>query len=209
MVNSLNLNNKYVDFYSAVAAIPAIALLWNAEYIVDFCGHSNVLIAAFAVYIIRFTGLSAISNPWYALLTSALECITLALAFVTLVLSMRHLWPRRLTATAQAIPVIAFFCLGKALGTIIVPLDYNRSRLFSCMAVVAAIIGSLYFILFHCYLAKRCAAKNQPPPSPAILQSHANGANNGTQNGASSSNGNYTPLRVYHDSRGRKGQFRY
>lgn len=195
--------------YFTVAALPAIVLLWNAEYIVDLCGHSNVLIAAFAVYIIRFVGLSAISDVWYALLTSTLESITLALAFVTLVLAMRHLWPRRLTATAQAIPVIAFFCLGKALGTIIVPLEFDRSRWFSYMAIASAVIGSLYFILFHCYLAKRCAAKTQPPPSPAILQSHANGTNNGTQNGASSSNGNYTPLRVYHDSRGRKGHFRY
>lgn len=193
----------------SVAAIPAIILLWKAELICDYCGHSNVLIAAFAIYILRFIGLAQIENPWYILLTSVLESVTLPLAFVTLVLSMRHLWPRRLTATAQAIPVIAFLCIGKALGPIIDSLDNNANRLFGRMAIAAAIIGSIYFILFHCYLSKRCAAKNQPPPSPAVLQSHANGANNGTQNGASNSNGNYTPLRVYHDSRGRKGHFRY
>lgn len=143
-------------------------------------------------------------------LTAALESITLPLAFVTLVLSMRHLWPRRLTATAQAIPVIAFFCLGKALGVVIVSLNSNPSRLFGRMAIAAAIIGTIYFLLYHCYLAKRCAAKTQPPPSPQILQTHANGGTpNGAQNGASNSNGSYTPLRVYHDSRGRKGHFRY
>lgn len=197
-------------FSNKVAAIPAILLLWKAEFICDYCGHSNVLIIAFAVYILRFTGLAEINNLWYIVVTAALESVTLPLAFITLVLSMRHLWPRRLTATAQAIPVIAFFCLGKALGTVIVSLDNNPNRLFGRMAIAAAIIGTIYFILYHCYLAKRCAAKTQPPPSPQILQTHANGGTqNGTQNGASNSNGSYTPLRVYHDSRGRKGHFRY
>lgn len=199
------------DFLHIVAAIPAFFLLWKAEFICDYCGHSNVLIVAFAVYILRFIGLSQIQNAWYIVLTALIESITLPLAFITLVLSMRHLWPRRLTATAQAIPVIAFLCLGKAIGILIVSLDNNPRELFGRCAIVAAIVGSIYFVIYHCYLARRCAAKTQPPPSPAVLQSHANGTNNGAQNNttASNSNGNYTPLRVYHDSRGRKGHFRY
>lgn len=83
-----------------------------------------------------------------------------------------------------------------------------RWGLFSDLAVVAAIVGCLYFILYHGYLGKRCAAAHQPPPSPADLQTHNTSQ---PQNGASSpSNGNnYTPLRIYHNARGRKGQFRY
>lgn len=84
----------------------------------------------------------------------------------------------------------------------------SRSCLFKDLAVVAAIVGCLYFILYHGYLGKRCAAAQQPPPSPADLQTH----NGSTQpNGASSpSNGNnYTPLRIYHNAKGKKGHFRY
>lgn len=85
---------------------------------------------------------------------------------------------------------------------------FRRHLLFRDLAVVAAIVGTLYFLLYHCYLAKQCGPAQQPPPSPADLQTH-----DGTtqQNGAASSpNGNnYTPLRIYHNSRGRKGQFRY
>lgn len=104
-----------------VAAIPAIFILWNAERIVDYCGHANVLIAAFALHILRFTGLALMDSPWYALLTHSLESITIVLVFVTLVLYMRHLVPRRLTATGQAVPVIATLCIGNAIGTLVAP----------------------------------------------------------------------------------------
>lgn len=81
-----------------------------------------------------------------------------------------------------------------------------RSALFSDLAIVAAIVGCLYFILYHGYLGKRCAAAQQQPPSPQDLQTH-----NGSQqpNSATSNGNNYTPLRIYHNARGRKGHFRY
>ncbi|XP_055319171.1 uncharacterized protein LOC129576960 [Sitodiplosis mosellana] len=209
----LNLDDAplVIKFALTVAAIPAIFILWNAERIVDYCGHANVLIAAFALHILRFTGLALMDSPWYALLTHSLESITLVLVFVTLVLYMRHLVPRRLIATGQSVPVIATLCLGNAIGTLVAPVYAQgfRHLLFRDLAIVAAIVGTLYFILYHFYLGKRCAAAQQPPPSPAELQTH-NGSTQ--QNGASSSpsNGNsYTPLRIYHNSRGRKGQFRY
>lgn len=36
-----------------VGAIPAFLFLWKSEHLVDYCGHSNLLITAFTVYIIR------------------------------------------------------------------------------------------------------------------------------------------------------------
>lgn len=90
-----------------------------------------------------------------------------------------------------------------------IQMTFSRHLLFRDLAIIAAVVGSLYFILYHFYLGKRCQAAQQPPPSPAELQTHNGSAQ---QNGASSSpaNGNsYTPLRIYHNSRGRKGQFRY
>lgn len=197
-------------FPSIVAALPAIVLLWKAEVIVDYCGHANILIAAFAVHILRFTGLSLIDEPKYALLTHSLESITLVLVFATLVLVTRHLIPRRLIATGQALPVIAIFCLGNGLGTLIVPLYDGKHKLFRDMAIVSSIVGTIYFILYHGYLARRCSAAQQPPPSPAELQTHSN-VGNGTQNGQTpvANGNNYTPLRIYHNGRGRKGHFRY
>jgi MFS_1 like family len=71
------------------------------------------LIASFAVYILRYTGLAILDAPWWTLSMEVLEPVTLGLTWVTIVMYFRHIIPRRLTATGQAIPVIAHFCLGK------------------------------------------------------------------------------------------------
>jgi len=60
----------------------------------------------------RFTVLSLVSEPWWSLITEALEVFTLGIMWVTAILYLRHLVPRHLTVTAQALPVIAHFCVG-------------------------------------------------------------------------------------------------
>lgn len=189
-----------------VAALPAMIPLWYSEWFVDYCGHSNILMAAFSVYILRYTGLALIDSPWWALFMAAMEPITLGITWVTLILYMRHLVSRRLTATGQALPVIAFFCLGKSIGAMLGLAEPDSSLvsiqcLYVGMAIAAAIVAIVYFLLYHCLLAPRCAAQMQPPPPTSVLQVHTNGSGN--------TNGNYTPLRVYHNGRGRKGEFRY
>lgn len=86
---------------------------------------------------------------------------------------------------------------------------FCRHLLFRDLAVTAAVIGSLYFILYHCYLAKKCAAPLQPPPSPSELQTHNCSTQQNGGSSPSANGNNYTPLRIYHNSSGRKGQFRY
>lgn len=203
-------NDLLVGLTLTMGAIPAIPILWNAERIVDYCGHSNILIASFAVYILRYTGLAMLDQPWWTLLMEAMEPVTLGLTWATIVLYMRHLMPRRLTATGQAMPVIAHFCLGKSFGALLgLVKSGNTLESLQCvyrsMAIAAAIISAVYFCLYHCLLAPRCTAKSQPPP-PLANAPQTNGQNNGNN---TNTNGNYTPLRVYHEERGRKGQFRY
>lgn len=61
-----NVSSGFFFFgFPTVAAIPAIFILFKAENIVDYCGHANVLIAAFAFHILRFTGLALMDSPWY------------------------------------------------------------------------------------------------------------------------------------------------
>lgn len=205
-------NDLLVGLTLTIGALPAIPILWNAERIVDYCGHSNILISAFAVYIVRYAGLAILEQPWWTLLMEALEPVTLGLSWAAIVMYMRHLMPRRLTALGQALPVIAHFCLGKSFGALLgLVRSGNTLESLQCvyrsMAIAAAVISIVYFLLYHLLLAPRCAAKSQPPPS---LREEPNGdvppsnGNGGPQNGNS-----YTPLRVYHEERGRKGQFRY
>lgn len=185
-----------------VVALPSMILLWNSEVLIEYCGHSNILMTALTVYILRYTGLALIDHPWWALFVAALEPITLSITWVTLVLYMRHLVPRRLTASGQAIPVIAFFCVGKSLGAVLGLFKDDASVaevqcLYTGMAVAACVLAVLYFVLYNCVLVPRCAAQPEPRESQAELP------------GANGSNGSYSPLRVYHNGRGRKGEFRY
>lgn len=107
------LSNEITGLSLLVTGLLAIPLFWYAERIVDYCGHSNILIIAFSFYIIRFLGLAVVEDVWLILIFEALESLTLGLVWITLVLYMRYLVPRRLIATGQAIPVIGHFCLGK------------------------------------------------------------------------------------------------
>lgn len=53
-----------------------------------------------------------ISEPWWILVSESMEVFTLILMWVTAILYLRHLIPRRFTVTGQALPVMAHFCLG-------------------------------------------------------------------------------------------------
>ncbi|KAL0102904.1 hypothetical protein PUN28_018301 [Cardiocondyla obscurior] len=190
-----------------VGAVLAFLFLWKSEHLVDYCGHSNLLITAFTVYIIRYTGLTLVYDPWWSLISEALEVFTLGIMWVTAILYLRHLVPRHLTVTAQALPVIAHFCIGRCLGAVIdAYIDIGDHHdiiqslrfVYHCMAVAAAVIAGLYFVLYHGLLKPRCHAHTiQGPRQPLTIVQAMNG------------NGNYTPLRVYHNGMGKKGQFRY
>lgn len=163
-----------------VGAVPAFLFLWKSEHLVDYCGHSNLLITAFTVYIIRFTGLSLVSDPWWSLISEALEVFTLGIMWVTAILYLRHLVPRHLTVTAQALPVIAHFCVGRCLGAVIgayinlgdEDLVQSLRFVYRCMAIAAAIVAGLYFVLYHGLLKPRCHAHTiqGPRQPPTIVQ---------------------------------------
>lgn len=58
--------------------------------------------------------LICIDNATLLFLCEFLEIFTLHVMYVTAVLYLRHLVPRKLTACGQALPVIAHFCIGKS-----------------------------------------------------------------------------------------------
>lgn len=95
-----------------IGLLPAIPILWKAEQLIDYCGHNNIFIGAFTFYIIRYTGMALMNKPEWILLCEVFEVFTLSLVWVTAVLYFRHLVPRKYTATGQALPVMAHFCIG-------------------------------------------------------------------------------------------------
>ncbi|RZC37605.1 uncharacterized protein BDFB_009230, partial [Asbolus verrucosus] len=184
-------------------ALPAVILFIFAEKIVDYCSHSNILILCFVSYIIHHVSLLHIDVPGLLLIIETLEIFTLHLMWITAILYLRHLVPRKFTACGQALPVVTHFCLGRCIGALIGGLAHTESSkkfkdVHLGFTIAAAVIATVYFFTYHFFLKPRCAAQPQLPPYPApsVVQS---------MNG----NGSYTPLRVYHNGRAKKGHFRY
>ncbi|XP_047989275.1 uncharacterized protein LOC125228664 [Leguminivora glycinivorella] len=204
-VKDLNGTETEMGLTVTIGALPAIPALWWAEALVDYVGHSNIFITAFTFYCLRYTGLAYSTDYTWIAVIEALEVFTMSLVWVTAVLYFRHLVPRKYTATGQALPVIAHFCIGRCIGAIVgglvtmsAPLESARS-LYRALGVAALLAAAVYLALYHLLLAPRCAAPQAPPPTHLLQGLNTNGGSNGT----------YSPTRVYHEERSRKGHFRY
>lgn len=97
-----------------------LVLFLNLDKFIEYCGHSNIFIAGFAIFIIRFTALSCKETTWFIVLTEILEPVVIGIIWITVILYMRHVMPRKLTATGQAVAILTFFGLGKYF-----PIIYN------------------------------------------------------------------------------------
>ncbi|CAH2062787.1 unnamed protein product, partial [Iphiclides podalirius] len=194
-----------VGLARVAAALPALPALFWAEALVDYVGHSNVFIGAFTFYSLRYTGLAFSTSYAWVVVSELLEVFTLSLVWATAVLYFRHLVPKKYTTTGQALPVIAHFCVGRCIGAIVggmvgleEPLASARGT-YRALGVAALLVAAAYLALYHLVLAPRCTAPPAAPPRALLQGIGANGA----------SNGSYSPMRVYHEERSRKGHFRY
>ncbi|XP_036337524.1 uncharacterized protein LOC118747579, partial [Rhagoletis pomonella] len=218
-------SDTYAVTYSGLILV--LVLFFNVDKFIEYCGHSNIFIGGFAVFIIRFTALSSDGTQWLTVVMEAIEPVVIGVVWITIILYMRHAMPRKLTATGQAVAVLAFFGIGKGLGAVIglarddkVP-QSEAQLIHQWLAIAACIIALVYFIIYNLLLAPRCAAKSQHIEeliSGSASQNFSNGTGNGagsTGQGSTSAgaalngNSNYSPLRVYHNERGKLGQFRF
>lgn len=120
------------NFINAYAIFPAgfiliLALFFNVDRFIEYCGHSNIFITGFALFVIRFAALSDRDTNWLTISMECIEPVIIGVLWITIILYMRHSMPRKLTATGQAIAVLAFFGLGRLRLR-----SYNLSYLISC-----------------------------------------------------------------------------
>lgn len=112
LIKNLSESNFLITLTLTVGALSAIPILWFAEPIVDYCGHTNLLISSFVFYSLRFLIMAQLNEAWFVLLMEAIEPLTLGLTWITIILNIRHVIPRRLTTIGQSLPVIAHFSIG-------------------------------------------------------------------------------------------------
>lgn len=97
---------------SYAGIILILALFFNVDRFIEYCGHSNIFIAGFAIFVIRFTALTDRETDWLTVIMESIEPVVIGVIWITIILYMRHAMPRKLTATGQAIAVLSFFGLG-------------------------------------------------------------------------------------------------
>lgn len=102
-----------VDAVCYSGLILILVLFFNVDKFIEYCGHSNIFIGGLAIFVIRFTALSDAQTKWLTVIMETIEPAVIGLIWITIILYMRHAMPRKLTATGQAIAVLAFFGLGK------------------------------------------------------------------------------------------------
>lgn len=187
-------SKTFVYVFGALIAIP---LIWNGEKIVDCFGHSNIFILAFVSFALRFAGLSFDSVSHLTTLYEILEPISFYLAWLALLLFIRHLVPKKFLGLGQGLLVILFFALGRALGFYFgVPQvsepkqsEVDLINIHQVAAAIACAAALLYFIVYHLILLPRYRVP--------------------TNRLATNNESDLSPQRVFHDERSRKGYFRY
>lgn len=198
-------------FVYVIGALLAIPLIWNGEKVVDCLGHSNIFILAFVSFAMRFAGLYFDNESHWDTAYEVLEPISFYLAWLALLLFIRHLVPKKFLALGQGLLVILFFALGRALGFFFgvsvasEPKHFKTSKIsvetarelqnidlnniHSVAASIACAAAIIYFIVYHLILLPRYRVP--------------------TNRLATNNESNVSPQRVFHDERSRKGYFRY
>lgn len=184
-------------FVYVIGAFLAIPLIWNGEKLVDLIGHSNVFILAFVTYALRFVGLYNDNETPWSTLFEIFEPISFYLAWLALLLFIRHLVPKRCLAIGNAVLVIVFFSLGRAVGLFFgLTGATSKSSVIDSLkcvhttaAAIACAAGLIYFTIYYFVLLPRYHV-----PTNALTTNN---------------DSNVSPQRVFHDERSRKGYFRY
>lgn len=198
----------FVYVFGAIIAIP---LIWNGEKIVDCLGHTNIFILALVSFALRFAGLYYDSATPLTTLYEILEPISFYLAWLALLLFIRHVVPKKFLGLGQALLVILYFALGRAIGFfygVSVAVEprhlaalnisdetarnytlIDLQNIHSVAAAIACISALVYFLVYHLILLPRYHVP--------------------TNRLASNNDSNVSPQRVFHDERSRKGYFRY
>lgn len=162
-------------------------------------------------FALRFAGLYFDNQSSWVTAYEILEPISFYLAWLALLLFIRHLVPKKFLALGQGLLVILFFALGRALGFFygvsvasepkhfralkineetgkeVEIIDLNN--IHSAAATIACVAALIYFIVYHLILLPRYRVP--------------------TNRLATNNESNVSPQRVFHDERSRKGYFRY
>ncbi|XP_021711627.1 uncharacterized protein LOC5577238 isoform X2 [Aedes aegypti] len=128
-------------------AIPALIF---SQRIIQVFGTCKILVAAFLALVVRFILLAIFDWEYWDIIEDSLLPATLGLTWVTIVLHFRDLLPRKVTAIAQSLPVIAHFGFGRFFGALI-GIEYDYDNLENDYEILAGVLFAITIISIVLY----------------------------------------------------------
>uniref|UniRef100_A0A182LRY1 Major facilitator superfamily associated domain-containing protein n=1 Tax=Anopheles culicifacies TaxID=139723 RepID=A0A182LRY1_9DIPT len=153
----------------------AIPVLIYSRRIIEVFGTCKILVAAFLSLVVRFILLAILDYKLWDFVEDLLLPTTLGLTWVTLVLHFRELLPRKVSALAQALPVIAHFGFGRFLGAL-VGIEHHFYRIENDYEILAGVLFGLTIISVVLYRYREIVLTYLGQYIPALKPGQANGA---------------------------------
>ncbi|XP_052862290.1 uncharacterized protein LOC128269003 [Anopheles cruzii] len=152
----------------------AIPVLVYSRRIIDAFGACKILVAAFLSLVVRFILLAILDYSLWDVVEDWLLPTTLGLTWITLVLHFRDLLPRKVSALAQALPVIAHFGFGRFFGALI-GIEHHFERLENDYEVLAGVLFGVTIISIVLYRYREIVLTHVGKCIPALKPADANG----------------------------------
>lgn len=136
----------------AEAFVFAISLTWfkNIHPI-------KLIIAAAFIFVIRWTLMSFITNPWFILPLQVLHGFSFGLIYITALQYVSKMFPEQLQATGHVLFITTFFALsgiiGSLLGGVIMDI-FSIAHMYFLMGL-SSFIGMILFVIFLLFQEKK------------------------------------------------------
>ncbi|XP_058464369.1 uncharacterized protein LOC131438382 isoform X5 [Malaya genurostris] len=143
------LNNvwKTLLLIGDLLAVPALVY---SKRIIEVFGTWKILVAAFLSLLVRYILLAIFRWEFWDIIEDLLLPTTLGITWVTLVLHFRDNLPRKVTALAQALPIIAHFGFGRFFGALI-GIEYDYDQLENDYEVIAGVLFMVTIVSIVAY----------------------------------------------------------
>ncbi|KFB50228.1 hypothetical protein ZHAS_00018299 [Anopheles sinensis] len=153
----------------------AIPVLIFSRRIIETFGTCKILVGAFLSLVVRFILLAFLDYALWDVVEDWLLPTTLGLTWVTLVLHFRDILPRKVSALAQALPVIAHFGLGRFFGALI-GIEHHYQRLENDYEILAGVLFAVTILSVVLYRYREIVLNFLGQYIPALKPGDANSA---------------------------------
>ncbi|XP_022246583.1 uncharacterized protein LOC106463396 [Limulus polyphemus] len=159
--SELKSSTLLMGFTLTVGAGTGVPIAIYSTWIIKKVGYVNVIVLAFAAYVIRFMGYSYATNPYMCLIYETMENFTVTLLTVGVTLYCTHLAPLEMLTTIMTLWNNLHFISGRAFGSLsggFMTEAWGFRETFRIYSYISAGLCVCYFLINVFYLKKRTSS---------------------------------------------------